>query len=172
MPDACGASRRYASGPGGLATAVVAALIFVGTLLVNGLLGASVLSPEGSWRFSALGMTAYAALAAFGALAATGLLHLLLPNTPRPLHFFSWIVGLAVAGATVAPFAQDGPVVVTVATSLLTWPWAAPSCRCSAAWARWPTRNSAAGRLRAHRSGRADPSPVAPPSPCRLGDVE
>ena len=105
---------------GGLATAVVAALVVLaGTLLVNGLLGASAPSPEDSWQFGGAGTAAYAVLAALGALAATGLLHLLLPNTPRPLTFFCWIVGLAVAVATVTPFTQGGPAVVAAVTALI-----------------------------------------------------
>ena len=105
---------------GGLATAVVSALVtLVGSLLANGLLGTAALSPEDSWRFGGAGVTAYATLAASGALAATGLLHLLLPNTPRPLTFFCWIVGLAVAVATVTPFTQGGPAVVAAVTALI-----------------------------------------------------
>ncbi|KUP96341.1 DUF6069 family protein [Thermobifida cellulosilytica] len=105
---------------GGLATAVVAALVVLaGTLLVNGLLGASAPSPEDSWQFGGAGTAAYAVLAALGALAATGLLHLLLPHTPRPLSFFCWIVGLAVVVATVSPFTQGVPAAAAVATALL-----------------------------------------------------
>jgi hypothetical protein len=33
------------------------------------------------------------------ALLATGLLHLLLASTPRPLQFFTWIVALATVAA-------------------------------------------------------------------------
>lgn len=105
---------------GGLATAVVAALVILaGTLLAKGILGASLLPPGESWRFGGAGMAAYATLAALGALAATGLLQLLLPNTPRPLHFFCWIVGLTVVVATVSPFTQGGPPAAATATSLI-----------------------------------------------------
>lgn len=88
---------------GGLATAVVAALI--------GLVGALVLRAFGQVVLhtgaAALDNRATVALcvgAVIAALAATGLAHLLLLSTPRPLAYLGWIVGLATAAAAVLPF--------------------------------------------------------------------
>lgn len=105
---------------GGLATAVVAALVVLaGALIVGGILGVQVPAPEESGAPGGAGTAVYAALAALGALVATGLLHLLLLNTPRPLKFFSWIVGLATVVAAVTPFTQGASPAGAVATSLV-----------------------------------------------------
>jgi hypothetical protein len=68
---------------GGLATALIAALIaVVGVLIVRGLFDVPVLAPE---REGALGDSTaarLAILAAVAALVATGLMHLLLLSTP------------------------------------------------------------------------------------------
>jgi hypothetical protein len=58
-------------------------------------------------------------LAALAALLATGLLHLLLLSTPRPLRFFTWIVALATIAAALAPFLTDADLDQKVATSLV-----------------------------------------------------
>src|SRR4029453_8464413 len=96
---------------GGLATAVVAALVaLVGVLIARGLLDIPVLAPA---REGALGNSStarLAILAGFAALAATGLMHLLLVSTPRPLRFFSWIVSLLTLVAVLAPFMTDAPL--------------------------------------------------------------
>src|SRR5204862_2657891 len=90
---------------GGLATAAVAALVtVVGVLVARGLIGVSLLAPkgEGVWGDASTGW--YAVGAAVAALLATGVMHLLLLVTPRPLRFFGWLVTLATAAAVVAPF--------------------------------------------------------------------
>jgi hypothetical protein len=70
---------------GGLATALVAALVaVVGVLIVRGLFDVPVLAPT---REGVLGGTSTARLAivaAVAALLATGLMHLLLVSTPDP----------------------------------------------------------------------------------------
>jgi hypothetical protein len=60
-----------------------------------------------------------AALAALAALLATGLLHLLLLSTPRPIRFFTWIVTLATIAAALAPFLTDADLDEKVATSAI-----------------------------------------------------
>jgi phosphate/sulfate permease len=50
---------------------------------------------------------------------ATGLLHLLLISTPRPLKFFSWIIGLATVAAALAPFIGNGTTSSKIATGLI-----------------------------------------------------
>lgn len=93
---------------GGAATAAVAALIAIaGILLGRGLFDIDVLAPkgQGTWGDASTGW--YALGAAAGALAATGLVHVLYLTTPRPMRFFGWVVGLSTAVAMLAPFATD-----------------------------------------------------------------
>ncbi|GLU47556.1 DUF6069 family protein [Nocardiopsis ansamitocini] len=105
---------------GGLATAVVAALvIFVGTLIVRGVFDIPILAQEEVGSLGDAGTAVYALLAAVAALIATGLLHLLMLSAPRPLNFFGWIVGLATAVAVVTPFAQNAPLASAGATALI-----------------------------------------------------
>ncbi|MFE1169320.1 DUF6069 family protein [Nocardiopsis sp. NPDC058789] len=105
---------------GGLATAVVAALvIFAGTLVVRGVFGVPVLAPEEAGNLGDAGTVGYALLAGLVALLATALLHLLLLSAPRALSFFGWIVGLATAIAAVTPFTQGAEISSQVATGLI-----------------------------------------------------
>jgi hypothetical protein len=105
---------------GGLATAVVAALIgLVGVLIVRTVFSVALYAPS---EDGVLGDTSTVQLclgAAAAALVATGLAHLLLLGTPRPLSYLGWIIGLATAAAVVWPFAADGFSAVTVAQALI-----------------------------------------------------
>ena len=105
---------------GGVATAIVAALIgLVGLLVVRALLQIPYLSPL---RSGALGDSRTALLcvsAAVAALAATGLAHLLLLSTPRPMAYFGWIAGLLTAVAVVLPILNDDPIAVSLATGVI-----------------------------------------------------
>jgi Family of unknown function (DUF6069) len=105
---------------GGLATALVAALIaVVGVLIARGLLDIAVLAPA---REGALGDSTtarLAILAAVAALVATGLMHLLLLSTPRPFRFFTWIVSLLTLLAVLAPFMTDAKLATQVATAAI-----------------------------------------------------
>ena len=105
---------------GGLATAVVAALVaVVGVLIARGLFDVPVLAPA---REGALGNTTtgrLAILAAVAALVATGLMHLLLVSTPRPFRFFTWIVSLLTLVAVLAPFMTDATLGIQVATAAI-----------------------------------------------------
>ena len=102
---------------GGVATAVVAALIaLVGVLVMQNLLDITMVRPPlipigGSF------VVRYAVTAAVLALLATALAHLLLVTTPRPRAFFSWIVGLATAVGVVLPFALEGTTAGRLATA-------------------------------------------------------
>ena len=105
---------------GGAATALVAALItVVGILLARGLLDVPVLAPKGKgvWGDASTGWYAFGA--AFASLVATGLMHVLLLFTPRPMRFFGWIVTLVTAAAMLAPFTTDQSTASKVATGLL-----------------------------------------------------
>jgi hypothetical protein len=105
---------------GGIATALVAALVaLVGVLLCRGLLDIPVLAPTDKGTLGNANTARLAVLAAVAALLATGLLHLLLLSTPRPLQFFTWIVALATIAAALAPFLTDADLDVKVATAAI-----------------------------------------------------
>jgi hypothetical protein len=105
---------------GGAATAVVAALIaLVGILLARGVFGVPVLAPKGEGTWGDADTAKYAFYCALGALVATGLLHLLLISTPRPLKFFRWIIGLATVAAALAPFVANGTTSSKIATGVI-----------------------------------------------------
>jgi hypothetical protein len=64
--------------------------------------------------------TARLALVAAGAaLAATGLMHLLLLFIPRPWQFITWIMSLVTLAALLAPFATDAEIATKVATAAI-----------------------------------------------------
>jgi hypothetical protein len=105
---------------GGLATAVIAALITIaGILLARGLFDVPILAPKGQgvWGDASTGW--YALGAAVLSLVATGLVHVLLLTTPRPMRFFSWMVGLATVVGMLAPFVTDASLASRVCTSVL-----------------------------------------------------
>ena len=116
-------SRQVDAGPlwsGGVATAVVAALIaLVGILVCRWLFNIPMLSPraEGAWgNASTVG---YVFAAAACALVATALMHLLLLTTPYPRVFFGWIIGLATVVAVVFPFSTSAPTSQKIATGFV-----------------------------------------------------
>jgi hypothetical protein len=105
---------------GGVATAVVAALIaLVGILVCRWLFDVPILSPrrEGAWgNASTIG---YVFAAAACALVATALMYLLLISTPYPRVFFGWIIGLATVVAVVYPFSTTAPTSQKFATAVV-----------------------------------------------------
>jgi hypothetical protein len=105
---------------GGVATAVVAALIaLVGILICRWTLNIPILAPagEGAWGNAHTGE--YVLLAALIALVAAGLLYLLMLGTPQPRMFFNWIMGLATLAAVVYPFSTSAPLSQKGATALV-----------------------------------------------------
>jgi drug/metabolite transporter (DMT)-like permease len=105
---------------GGLATALVAALVaVVGVLVARGLLGIPVLAPKRNGAFGDVTTIQLALLAAASALVATVLLHVLLLAVPRPLIFFGWIVALATAAMSLLPFAGTAALEAKLATSII-----------------------------------------------------
>jgi hypothetical protein len=116
-----GPTRWVDPGPlwaGGVATAVVAALIaLVGVLISRWLFTVPILAPrqDGAWGNVSTGM--YVLSAAGAALAATAIMHLLLLTTPRPQVFFGWIIALATLVAVVFPFSTTAPLAQKVATA-------------------------------------------------------
>ncbi|MGH3195347.1 MAG: DUF6069 family protein [Streptosporangiaceae bacterium] len=95
---------------GGVATAIVAGLIaLVGILICRWLFKIPILSPrqDGAWGDASTAGYVFASAAC--ALAATGLMHLLLLSTPRPRMFFGFIMALATVVAVVFPFSSTAP---------------------------------------------------------------
>ena len=105
---------------GGAATAVVAALIaLVGILVCRWLFHIPLLAPRQDGAWGNASTAEYALAAAAAALAATGIVHLLLIATPRPLLFFNWIMGLGTVIAVVYPFSTAAPLSQKVATAVI-----------------------------------------------------
>lgn len=111
------AGRLWAAG---VATAVVCALIgLVGVLVVRAILKVALYAPSEASAFGDIDTALLCIAAAGAALVATGLAHLLLISTPRPLTYFGWIVGLCTLAAVVAPFLWVDPVSVAAATAVI-----------------------------------------------------
>ena len=105
---------------GGVATAVVAGLVaLVGVLVCRWLFNIPVLAPKKDGAYGDVHTTAIVLVAAAAALAATGLVYLLLLSTPRPLTFFGWIVGLATVLVVILPFRTTAPLSAKVATGFV-----------------------------------------------------
>ena len=105
---------------GGIATAVVAALIVVvGVYIARGILGIPVLAPKAAGDLGTSATAVYAVFAAACALAATGVLHLLLLGAPQPMAFFIWITALGTLVAVTAPFGQSAPLSSKVFTAII-----------------------------------------------------
>jgi Family of unknown function (DUF6069) len=105
---------------GGVATAIVAALVaVVGILVCRWLFNIPILAPrrDGAWGSASTGL--YALSAAAAALVATALMYLLAVATPRPGTFFSWIIGLVTVIAVVFPFSTTAPVSEKAATAVV-----------------------------------------------------
>ncbi|MEC3982131.1 DUF6069 family protein [Amycolatopsis sp. H20-H5] len=112
---------------GGVASAVVAALLaVVGLLIARGIFGVEVLAPKGEGVWGNASTTTYAIVAAVVALLATGLMHLLSVATPAPGQFFAWIMVLVTLIAvvlpltlTVQPSAKYATAVINLALGLV-----------------------------------------------------
>jgi hypothetical protein len=105
---------------GGVATAVVAALVaLVGVLVCRWLFGIPLLAPKSDGAYGDVHTTDLVLFAAAAALVATALMHLLLMSTPRPTTFFSWIIGLATVLAVLLPFSTSAPLTAKVATAVV-----------------------------------------------------
>ncbi|HEY0812623.1 MAG TPA: hypothetical protein VGE11_05030 [Pseudonocardia sp.] len=105
---------------GGLATALVAALIGLVGVLVVRVLATHVpqLAVAGVLGTSS-GTVLLCTTAAGAALVATGFAHLLLMSTPRPMAYLGWIVGLATAAAAVLPLTTGVPITTALAEGLV-----------------------------------------------------
>ena len=111
------AGRLWAAG---CATAVVCALIaLVGVLVVRAILEVALYAPKEASAFGDKDTAALCVVAAAAALVATGLVHLLLLSTPRPLTYFGWIVGLGTLAAVVVPFLSEDQLSVAAAMAVI-----------------------------------------------------
>jgi len=111
------AARLWAAG---IATAIVAALVaMVGTLLVRAVLRIAFNGPAESGVLGDSRTVLLCVLAAVGALAATGLAHLLLLSTPRPMTYLSWIVGLVTVVVALVPLLGSGPIAERVTSAVI-----------------------------------------------------
>jgi intracellular septation protein A len=121
--DPLGSPRRVDAGTlwaGGLATALVAALIaLTGVVVFRGVFGVPIMAPEedGTWGNATTTWLMVAAAAA--ALIATALAHLLLLSTPRAMTLFGWIIALATVVVGVAPFATGADLASQFASALI-----------------------------------------------------
>ncbi|MFC4374009.1 DUF6069 family protein [Nocardia halotolerans] len=105
---------------GGIGTAVVAALlVVVAIMLVRGVLGIAILSPEGAGAYGTVSTTSYAIAGAAAALLATALLMVLLLAMPSPLTFFTWICLLVTAVAVILPFTLVADLDAKIATAAI-----------------------------------------------------
>jgi hypothetical protein len=103
---------------GGVATAVVAALVaLAGILVCRWLFNVPLLAPRQDGAYGNVHTTGLVLAAAAAALIATAIAHLLLLSTPRPMTFFTWIVGLATVVMVLFPFSTGAPVSQKVATA-------------------------------------------------------
>ncbi len=118
-----GPDRWIEPGPlwsGGVATAVVAALIaLVGILVCRWLFTIPILAPRRDGAWGDASTPEYVLVAAAAALVATAIMHLLLLTTPRPQVFFGWIIALATLIAVVFPFSTTAPLSQKVATGVV-----------------------------------------------------
>ena len=158
-----GPTRWVEPGPlwaGGVATAVVAALIaLAGVLIARWLFTIPILAPkqDGAWGNASTGM--YVLAAAGAALVATAIMHLLLLTTPRPQLFFGWIIALGTLVAVVFPFSTTAPLEQKVATAVV---------NLILGFAIGTLVNGVAGRaIRRRRPSGYQPSPPPYPPPSR-----
>ena len=79
----------------------------VGVVICEGILDIEMVRSQYLLDVSNTFALNYALIASLAAIVAMGLAHLLVFTTPRPLAFYSWIIGLATAIAAALPFAED-----------------------------------------------------------------
>jgi hypothetical protein len=78
-----------------------------------------LMSPSRAGTYGDVHTTDLVLVAAAAALIATGIAHLLLASTPRPMAFFNWIVGLATLILVIFPFSTSAPWQQKVATAIV-----------------------------------------------------
>jgi hypothetical protein len=105
---------------GGLATALVSGMLaLAGVVVIRGVFDIALLAPKSAGVWGDASTIWYVGGAAVGALLATALIHVLILFTPRPISFFAWVIFLATATATAAPFGADAATEAKIATATL-----------------------------------------------------
>lgn len=105
---------------GGLATALVAALVAVtGIVITRGVFDVPVLAPKGDGLWGDASTVTYALSSSAAAVVATALLQVLAMTTPRYGRFFTWIMALATATAVALPLGLAAGVPSRIATAVL-----------------------------------------------------
>jgi hypothetical protein len=105
---------------GGIMAGLVAAgVAIVGLLIVRGVFDVKVFVRGDSGEVVNASTWWYALVSFVAAIAATGLLHLLLLSAPSPYTFFGWIVGLAIAISVIVPFTTDAKMSAKVGTAAI-----------------------------------------------------
>jgi hypothetical protein len=105
---------------GGVASSVVAGLVaLVGVLVSRWIFNVPVLAPRRDGAFGDVRTAVLVLVAVAAALVATGLIHLLMLSTPRPLLFFGWIVALVTIIAVVFPFSTGARLDAKIATAVV-----------------------------------------------------
>ena len=126
---------------GGVASAVVAGLLaLVGVLVSRWLFNLPVLAPRQDGAYGDVRTTALILAATAAALAATGLVHLLMLGTLRPLLFFGWIVALVTTIAVIFPFSTTAALDAKIPRRWSAWPSALRPEPWSAGSRRDPSR--------------------------------
>jgi hypothetical protein len=105
---------------GGAASMVVVGLVaLVGVLVSRWLFNLPVLAPRQDGAYGDVHTTALILAAMAAALAATGLVHLLMLGTLRPLMFFGWIVALVTTITVAFPFSTTAMLNAKIATAVV-----------------------------------------------------
>ena len=105
---------------GGAVSAVITGLVaLVGVLISRWLFNLPVLAPRQDGAYGDVHTTALILVAVAAAVVATGVAHLLMLGTLRPLLFFGWIVALVTAIAVMFPFSTTAALDAKLATALV-----------------------------------------------------
>ena len=105
---------------GGAVSAVITGLVaLVGVLVSRWLFNLPVLAPRQDGAYGDVHTTALILVAVAAALVATGVAHLLMLGTLRPLMFFGWIVALVTVIAVMFPFSTTAGLDAKLATALV-----------------------------------------------------
>jgi hypothetical protein len=106
-------------------SAAVASAVVVGLLALLGVLACRwlfhipLLAPRSDGTYGDVRTTGFALAAAAATLVATGLVHLLMLSTPRPLLYFGWIVAMVTLLAVVVPFSTTAALSAKFATAFV-----------------------------------------------------
>ena len=94
-------------------------MALTGVLVSRWLFNLPVLAPRQDGAYGDVRTTALILVAVAAAIAATGVVHLLMLGTLRPLLFFGWIVALVTTIAVIFPFSTTAALDAKIATALV-----------------------------------------------------